>query len=55
MVLIGATISDSRINRKGKLVTSEKGKALQVKTWDEILQILRKFAPEVDGILNATS
>jgi hypothetical protein len=26
---------------------------LQIRTWDEILQILRKFAPEVDGILNS--
>ncbi|KAE9380757.1 NAD(P)-binding protein [Stipitochalara longipes BDJ] len=39
--------------RKGELVTSEEGKLLMVRTWDEILQILRRFAPEVDGILNS--
>jgi hypothetical protein len=54
-ILINVMISDSMAYRKGKMVTSEEGKVLQAKTWDEMLQILRKFAPEIDGILNATS
>jgi hypothetical protein len=54
-ILINVIISDSMAYRKGKMVTSEEGKVLQAKTWDEMLQILRKFAPEIDGILNATS
>ncbi|PMD29081.1 NAD(P)-binding protein [Hyaloscypha variabilis F] len=41
--------------RKGELVTSEEGKLLMARTWDEILQILRAVAPEVNGILNAKS
>ena len=37
------------------MVTSEEGKLLMGRTWDETLQILRTFAPEVDGILNDKS
>jgi hypothetical protein len=48
-------ISDYVLHRKGKLVTGEEGKVLQLKTWDEILQILRKVAPEIDEILSSHS
>jgi hypothetical protein len=41
--------------RKGKLVTSKEGKALQTRTWKEILDKLREHVPDVDHHLAAQS
>lgn len=38
--------------RKGDLVTSAEGKALQQRVWKEIVEILSRNAPEFEGRLS---
>jgi len=39
--------------REAPLVGSPEGKKLQVKTWNEIIELLRKHVPRIDEILAA--
>jgi hypothetical protein len=52
ITLIFIIVLTSFVPRKGKLVTSEEAKALQARTWEEILGVLRKQIPDIDSILH---